>query len=66
VSNEPSNETGWVMWTDETGAQVRAIDCQSTLAPWISQLVQQIRMDYGLLAAIDGECRVWVKRKDSE
>jgi hypothetical protein len=53
-------------WEDETGAHVQAMDCQSTVAPWLVQLLEEIRADYGLLAAIDGECRVWVKRKDSE
>jgi hypothetical protein len=64
--DEPSGETGWMRWEDETGAHVQAMDCQSTVAPWLVQLLEEIRADYGLLAAIDGECRVWVKRKDSE
>jgi hypothetical protein len=66
MSDEPSSEAGWVMWTDETGAQVQAVECQSTLAPWLVQLLEQICTDYGLMAAVDGECRVWAKRKDSE
>jgi hypothetical protein len=66
MSDEPSSEAGWVMWTDAAGAQVQAVECQSTLAPWLVQLLEEIRADYGLMAAVDGECRVWVKRKDSE
>jgi hypothetical protein len=66
MSVEPSSENGWVMWTDAAGAQVQAIDCQSTVSPWLAQLLEQIRTDYGLMVAVDGECRVWVKRKDSE